>query len=73
MKRHTVIVAIHAKYSDLEMSPYRLFTKFVERQKQLMTMGKALSSNINLVQAKLKHYSFCSKFRTLLLKTLQSP
>ena len=57
------------------MLPDRLFTKFVKSKKHLTGMWKVLPSieNINLIQIQLEHYSLCSKSKTLLIKTLQSP
>ena len=81
MKRHAVIVAIHANHSDLEISEFlnlaRLFVHKVRRELEVSNgkVFKVLPSakHIKHVQTQLEHYSLCSKSRALLPPKSHNP
>ena len=79
MKRHAVIVAIHAKRSNLEISQFlnvsRSFIQKVRRELETSdgnVESVAACRKINLVQTQLEHHSLCTKFMTLLMEILQT-
>ena len=80
MKRHAVIVAIHAKHSDLEISQFlNVAWSFVHKVRRELEASDGnvevlpREENINPVQTQLEPHSLCIKSRTLLMKTLKSP
>ena len=79
MKRHAVIVAIHAKHSDLEISQFfNVARSFVHKVRREL---EASDGNVESVakhrkhkpRSDTEHQTLYSNSRTLLVKTLQNP
>ena len=75
MKRHAVIVAIHANHSEF-LNLARSFVHKIRRELEVSNaMFKVLPSakHIKHVQTQLEHHSLCSKSRALLPPKSHNP